>query len=42
MFGSDLPSLHQLVDPDVLPAEFGGSSTDTGMHWFEAQVKVRA
>ncbi|PNW81199.1 hypothetical protein CHLRE_07g346350v5 [Chlamydomonas reinhardtii] len=42
MFGSDLPSLHQLVDPDVLPAEFGGSSTDTGMHWFEAQVKAEA
>jgi hypothetical protein len=30
MFGADLAALHELIDPAVLPAEFGGSQDDTG------------
>ncbi|KAG2442126.1 hypothetical protein HYH02_009615 [Chlamydomonas schloesseri] len=42
MFGGALDALHALIDPSVLPLEFGGTCTDTGMDWFEAQVKAEA
>ena len=35
LFGSDYSALHQLVDPAMLPPDFGGTSTDDGWDWFE-------
>ncbi|KXZ52965.1 hypothetical protein GPECTOR_8g338 [Gonium pectorale] len=39
MFGSDVESLHQLIDPSVLPAAFGGSHPDCGAAWFAAELE---
>ncbi|KAG2434598.1 hypothetical protein HXX76_007493 [Chlamydomonas incerta] len=42
VFGTDLAALHAVIDPAVLPTEFGGACSDTGMAWFEAEVKAEA
>lgn len=42
LLGSDLKKLHELMDPADLPPEFGGTSTEDPMAWFEEQIALEA
>ena len=42
LLGSDLNKLHELMDPADLPPEFGGTSTEDPMAWFEEQIALEA
>lgn len=35
LLGTDLPKLHAVVPPDVLPAEFGGTLTEAPSAWLD-------
>jgi hypothetical protein len=43
MLGNDLNKLHtDIMDPADLPPEFGGSSTEDAMAWYEEQLALEA
>jgi hypothetical protein len=41
-FGGDLSQLYELIDPAILPEEFGGSSADCGEAWFREELVKEA